>query len=197
MAPTITEIRAAAQRLADAHRESVGRATALESAINKAITPIYATHRIGLDTAAEEEAAAKADLQAMVDSAPQLFSKPRSITQDGVKTGYRKSEDVLDWDDDATVIARIRALPDLAELAPVLIRTEETLNVAALAELDGNARRKVGIRLIHGIDLSFITFSDSDVEKMVKAILADATKRQGEDEPAAKKKGKAKLKEVA
>jgi len=197
MAPTITEIRAAAQRLADAHRESVGRATALESKISDAITPIYAAHRAGIDAAAEEEAAAKAELQALVEAAPQLFGKPRSITQDGVKTGYRKSEDTLDWDDDKTVITRIKALPELADLVPVLINTVETLNIGALENLDGNARRRVGIRLIPGVDLSFITFSDSDVEKMVKAILADATKRQGEDDAPAKKKGKAKVKELA
>lgn len=196
MAPTITQIRETAQRLADAHRASISRATALEHAINQAITPIYAQHRAGIDAAAEEEAAAKAELQQLVDAAPQLFARPRSITQDGVSTGYRKGEDTLDWDDDAMVIARIRALPELAELATVLIRTEETLNVAALGELDGHARRKVGIRLTQGVDQSFIRFTDSDVEKMVKAILADATKRQGEDEPT-KKKGKAKIKEAA
>lgn len=192
----ITEIRAAAQRLATAHRESLSRATALESVLNKAITPIYAMHRAGLDAAAEEEAAARADLQLLVDASPQLFMKPRSIAQDGVKCGYRKSEDTLDWDDENIVIARIRAIPELADLAPVLIRTEEALNINALAELDGNARRKAGIRLIPGIDQPFISFSDSDVEKMVKAILADAAKRQGEDDAPAKKKGKAKVKEV-
>lgn len=193
--PTITEIRAAAQRLADAHRESVSRATALETAISKAITPIYAMHRVGIDAAAEEEAAAKSDLQRLIDAAPQLFARPRSITTDGVKCGYRKAEDSLDWEDDATVIGRIRAL-DLETTSPVLIRTEESLNVAALAELDGNDLRRIGVRRIPGVDQSFVSFSDSDVEKMVKAILADATKRQGEDE-APKKKGKAKVKEAA
>lgn len=193
----LTDIRAAAQRLADAHRESITRATALENAISTAITPIYAMHRTGLDAAAEEEAAARADLQRLVDGSPQLFIRPRSLTLDGVKCGYRKSEDTLDWDDDAAVITRIRALPELAELAPVLIRTEESLNNAALAELDGMARRRLGIRLVSGIDQPFISFGDNDVEKMVKAILADAAKRHGEDDAPTKKKGKAKVKEVA
>lgn len=193
MAITITEIRAAAQRLADTHRECVSRATALESAIAEAITPIYAAHRIGIDAAAEEEAAAKADLQRLVDAAPQLFMRPRSITQDGVKCGFRKAEDQLDWDDEANVIARIRALQQFSDMAPVLIRTEETLNIGALEELDHNARRQLGIRRISGADQSFIGFTDSDVEKMVKAIIADAAKRQGEDETP-KKKGKAKTK---
>jgi len=192
----LTEIRAAAQRLADARRESVSRATALETAINTAITPIYAMHRVGLDAAAEEEAAARAELQGLVEAAPQLFSRPRSIAQDGVKCGYRKSEDTLDWEDEASVINRIRALPEMAELAALLIRTEESLNVAALSELDAKSRTRLGIRLIPGIDQAFISYTDSDVEKMVKAILADAAKRQGEDDAPAKKKGKAKVKEA-
>lgn len=193
--PEITEIRAAAQRLATAHRESVSRATVLETAINAAITPLYWQHHAGLDAAAEEEAAAKADLQKLLDAAPQLFSRPRSSTVDGVKFGYRKQEDALDWDDEASVITRIRALPELADLAAVLVRTEEALNIGSLTELTAAQQRKIGVRRISGIDQSFISFGDSDVEKMVKAILADAAKRQGEDE-APKKKGKTKVKEV-
>lgn len=199
MATTINEIRAAAQRLADAHRESVSRATALENELNAAVSPIYAAHRIGLDAAAEEESAAKAILQELIDGAPQLFSRPRSILVDGVKSGYRKAEDELDWDDATMVINRIRALPELADMAPVLIRTEESINVAALSELSATLRKRIGVRLIEGIDKSFIAFADTDVEKLVKAILADAAKRQDDDTPK-KAKGKAKLtksKEVA
>jgi hypothetical protein len=193
---TLTEIRAAAQCLADAHRESISRATALETEISKAITPIYARHRIGIDAAAEEEAAAKAELLDMVMAAPNLFQRPRSLTVDGVKAGYRKEEDGLTWEDDSQVIARIRALPELQELAPLLIRIEESLNAAALAELDAKQRRQIGISLVQGVDKPFVSFTDSDVEKMVKGILADAAKRQGDEEPATKKKAKVKTKEV-
>ena len=196
MAPTLTEIRTAAKRLAEAHRASITRASTLETAIAAAITPIYQKHLAGIDAAAEEEAAARAELQAMIDVSPQLFSKPRSLSVDGVKCGYRKQEDSLDWDDEANVITRIRALPELVDLAPVLVRTEEALVITALAELDARTKTRIGIRLIPGIDQPFISFGDSDVEKMVKAILADAAKRQGEDD-APKKKGKAKVKEVA
>ena len=92
------------------------------------------------------------------------------------------------------VIARIRALPETAEMAAVLIRTEETLNIAALAELPGNLRRRIGVRLVEGVDQSFISFGESDVDKLVKGLIADAAKRQGEDEPAKKSKAKAKAK---
>lgn len=192
---TLTEIRAAAKRLADARRQSTTRATALEHALAQAAEPIIERHRDGIDAAAAEEAEAKGDLQALIDKAPQLFQRPRSLTVDGVKCGYRKAEDGFDFDDEAAVIARIRALPDLAGLAAVLIRTEEHLSMAAVEQLDGNQRRRAGIRTVTGVDQPFISFSDTDVEKMVKAILADAAKRQGEDE--VPKKTKAKRKEAA
>lgn len=196
MAPTITEIRAAAQRLANAHLETLARSTVLQDALAKSIKPIYDRHRPGIDAAAEEEAAAKAELQALIEAAPQFFKRPRSITVDCVKTGYRKADDSLDWDDEANVITRIRAIPELKELAAVLIRTEESLNVGALAELTGEQRRWIGVRRTEGVDQSFISFGDSATDKLMKAIMADAQNRQGDAEPTAKK-GKAKIKEVA
>ncbi|MER2539326.1 MAG: hypothetical protein ABTQ26_08805 [Azonexus sp.] len=194
--PEITEIRAAAQRLAEAHLATLTRSTILQDALAKSIKPIYERHRAGIDAAAEEEAAAKAELQALIDAAPQLFKRPRSMTVDCVKTGYRKADDSLDWDDEANVIARIRAFPELADLASILVRTVESLNVGALAELTGAQRRSIGVRHVEGVDQSFISFGDSTVDKVMKAIMADAQSRQGEDE-APKKKGKAKVKEVA
>lgn len=194
--PEITEIRAAAKRLATARLESTTRASVLQEALASAIRPIYQAHQAGLDAAAEEEAVAKAELQAMVDAAPQLFKRPRSLTVDGVKCGYRKADDMLDWDDEENVIARILALPELKPLAQVLVRTEQSLNVVALSELTADQRRQIGVRRIDGVDQSFISFGETDVDKVTKALLADASKRQGEDE-APKKKGKAKVKEVA
>lgn len=196
MAPTFTDIRAAAQRLAEAHLETLTRATVLEAALAKAIKPIYTRHRAGIDAAAEEEAAAKAELQTMIDAAPHLFKRPRSMTVDCVKTGYRKADDSLDWDDEANVITRIRAIPELAPLAAVLIRTAESLNIAALTELTGEQRRWIGVRRTDGVDQSFISFGDSAADKLMKAILTDAQNRQGDDD-APKKKSKAKIKEVA
>lgn len=192
---TLAIIRAAAQRLADARRESTTRATALELDLAQAATPIYQRHREGIDLAAAEEAEARAELQALVDISPQLFQKPRSVLVDGVKCGYRKQEDGIEYDDEASVIARVRALTEFAELASVLIRSEEHLNASAIDQLDGNQRRRLGIRTVSGADQSFITYADTDVEKFVKAILADAAKRQGED--GAPKKPKMKRKEVA
>lgn len=192
---TLENIRAAAERLAAAHVATTARASLLQDEIKAAVTPIYERHRSGLDAAAEEEARARDDLQRLLEAAPQLFKKPRSIAINGVRAGYRKEEDSLDFADEKAVIARIRAL--YPEQADLLIRTEESLVLDALPQLDAKARRAVGISLITGADRSFITVGGSDVEKLARALIADAIRRVGEeDAPPKGKKGKAKIKEV-
>lgn len=196
---TITDIRAAAQRLADARRESTTRATALEHALSQAAAPIYNSHRPGIDEAAATEAAAYGALLDLIKAAPGEFKRPRSLIIDGVKAGYRKEPDGLDFDDEAAVIVRIRALDDFDGIAQALIRTEEHLNVEALETLDAGQRRSLGIRSVSGADQPFISFVETDVEKLVKGLLADAQKRQGDttEAPAKKAKAKSKTKEVA
>lgn len=186
----LTDIREAAQRLADAHRLSADLASKLENELADAIKPVYERHRSGIDIAVADEALKLAELQQLIDQAPNLFEKPRSLSIDGVRLGYRKQEDGVDFDSEGAVIQRIRALPDLAELAQVLIRTEEHLNLGAIDLLNANQRRRVGIRSVTGADQSFITLTDTDVKKLAKAIMSDAAKRQGEEDAPKKVKPK-------
>lgn len=192
----ITEIRAAAQHLADARRESTTRATALEHALAQAAAPIYQAHRTGIDAAAADEAEAYAWLLALVEESPGEFKRPRSLLVDGVKVGYRKEQDGLDYDSEEAVIARIFALDEFSALAQALVRIERHLNIEALETLEAGQRRLLGIRTVTGADQPFISFADTDVEKLVKAILADAQKRQGDQADSGKAKGK-KRKEAA
>lgn len=194
--PTLDEIRTAAQHLGEAHRQTVARAKLLEDEVRQAIQPIYDAHRAGIDAAAEEEAAAYSTLRDLLGNAASLFVKPRSLNVDGVRAGYRKEEDGLDWDNDADVIARISTLPELEDLEPVLVRTTRALNLSAIEQLEPKLQRRIGVRRVEGADRPFITIGDSGVEKMVKAIITDA--KRSEDEPAPKKpKSSKKAKEVA
>jgi hypothetical protein len=193
--PAMTAVIEAAQHLALTHRELTLRAQDQESDIAAAVAPITARHRPGIDAAAEEKAAAHEHLMALIQSSPQLFKRPRSLTVDGVKAGYRKETDSLDWDDEQVVIRRIQAmLPDQVDL---LIRTQTSLVADALPQLDAPVLRQIGVRQVSGSDQAFVSIGDSDVDKLVKAILADAARRQGEDEAPKAKKGKVKVKEVA
>lgn len=193
---TLADIRTAAERLAGANREMTVRAKAQEEAIAVLVAPIAERHRPGLEAAAEERARAHEDLMALLERAPALFQgKKRSLTVDGVRAGYRKQEDTIDWEDDAQVIQRIRSL--LPDMEAVLIRTEESLVVDALAQLDATTQRQIGARRLPGIDQPFITLGESDVDKLVKTILASIASRVGEEDSQKPRKGKAKVKVAA
>lgn len=190
--PSLDDIRQAADRLAIAHTATTARAALCQDEIKAAIQPIHDRHRGSLDSAADEEAAAHRALMDLLESAPQLFVKPRSISVNGVRAGYRKAEDVLDWGDDAALIKRIRAL--VPAQADLLIRTEETLVVDALAQLPPGAHQKLGVNRISGADNPFITIGSADVEKLAQALIADAIRRQGEEDKPKERKGKTKAK---
>lgn len=192
--PELSKIRDAAQVLAARHRVLTDLAAAQQAQIAQAIEPITSQFRGAIDAAAAEEAEALAELQALVEAAPALFVKPRSITVDGVKAGYRKEEDSLDWNDEQAVIARIENL--LPESADLLIRTETTLVKDALGQLSDAHLQRIGVRKVLGADKAFVAIGESDLDKLVKTILADAARRQGDDEPA-KKSGKTKVKAKA
>jgi hypothetical protein len=187
---TLEDIRAAAQRLANAHNDTAFTAALLNAEIKAAIAPILERYKATIDGYAVAEAEARARLDALLMDAPQLFKKPRSLSVDGVRCGYMKAADTFDWDDDEAVIARIKAL--FPELAPLLIRQKESLIIDAVPGLEQKQRVALGIRTITGVDAHFITIGDNDAEKLTRIVIASAADRQGEDEAPKAKKGKAK-----
>lgn len=191
---TLDQIRAAAQQLANRRNDTQACSAMLNAEIKSAIAPVLEKYRDTLDTYAAAEATALKSLDDQLMAAPNLFVKPRSLEVDGVKAGYKKDSDALDWDNDAEVIARIKALR--ADLAPVLIRTSESLVIDALAQCDADLLRLLGIRSISGADRRYIVINDNDAEKLSKILIKDAQRRQGEDEAPVKAKSKAKAKAV-
>lgn len=192
---TLEAIRAAAETLANAHNDTTGCATLMQAEIKNAIAPIVERYKDTMDTRAATEAAAEATLTAMLIAAPNLFIKPRSLAVDGVRCGYIKAPDFIDWSDEAAVIARIKAMrPDLAAL---LIRTQESLVQDALAGVDAKDLISFGVRTITGVDHHFITIGDNDVEKLTKLVIAAAASRQGDEEKPKAAKGKARVKAAA
>lgn len=190
----LAAVRAAAQSLANAHNDTTAAAALLNAEIKSAAMPILERYAPTVDAYAAAEAKAHAVLEGMLIAAPHLFKTPRSVTVDGVRVGYKKEPDSLDWDDEAAVIARIRSLKPA--LAATLIRSQESLIHAAIEGLAAADLPALGIRQITGADASFITINDNDAERMVKTIIADAIKRQGEDEKPKAKAGKAKVKPI-
>lgn len=187
---TLADIRAAAEHLAARHNDTTGCAAIMQAEIKTLIAPVLEKYKATLDAYAASEAAAHAALTELLVSAPHLFVKPRSLAVDGVKAGYRKAEDTLDWDDDAVVAKRIAAL--LPQQYDLLVRTQTSLVIDALAALDAEELKKIGVRTITGVDSHYITVGDNDAEKLTKLVIAAAAARQGDDDKPKAAKGKAK-----
>ena len=120
------------------------------------------------------EAAEQHDaLKALVEAAPGCFVKPRSLIFHGIKLGYAKGKGKIEWDDADQVIRLIKK--HFPEQADVLIATAERPAKDALAQLTAAELKKLGISVTDGGDAVFIKPADSAVDKMVDALLRDAT----------------------
>ena len=108
-------------------------------------------------------------LQAAVAESPALFVKPRSVIVHGIKAGFQKGKGALEWDDDERVCALIRKHhPDMVD---VLIKTTHKPVKGALNELPAVDLRKLGIKVEETGDVPFVKLADTEIAKMIKALL--------------------------
>lgn len=112
-------------------------------------------------------------LKAVIEEAPELFVKPRTVTFHGVKVGYQKGKGGIEFDNAAQVVRLIRKhLPDAAD---TLIKTSEAPVKGALAQLSVPELKKIGCTVIDSGDEVVIKPVDSEVDKLVNRLIADAT----------------------
>jgi hypothetical protein len=102
------------------------------------------------------------------------FSNPRTVVINGIRIGFRKGSGGISWDDDAQVVKRIRGLFE-DEQAELLIKTTETPIRKAITELDAATLKRLGCRVEDTGDVVVIKPADSDVDKIVNALLKGAT----------------------
>lgn len=168
---TLLTLDTTVKAFADAHADLAESVRALNDAIDdlkRRHLPIIKKH---VARTAQAHDALKAD----IERAPHLFIKPRTINLRGVVIGFEKSKGKITFadNDEATVIKLIkRHFPDQAEL---LIRTKESANKTALADLSAADLKKLGVTITDTGDRVVIKPTDNGVEKLVKQFLADAT----------------------
>lgn len=150
---------------------------ALSSAVENLNTEIESLKRRALprirrlvNGAAEQKAMLSAAIQ--INAAD--FASPRTVVLHGIKLGFRKGNGGIEWDDDETVVKLIRKhFPD--DSADLLIKTTEKPIAKALAELDVATLKKIGCRVEATGDVVVIKPADSEVDKIVNALLKGAT----------------------
>ena len=169
METKITDIERQAKKYAEA-REALAD---IVGKMNEGIETIKRSNMKQLKKAVVTAAEQFDALKTLIESAPGCFIKPRSIVLHGIKLGYQKGKGKIEWDDADQVIRLIKKhFPDQADL---LISTTEKPAKEALAQLTAAELKKLGISVTDGGDAVFIKPADSAVDKMVDALLKDAT----------------------
>ncbi len=126
----------------------------------------------GLRSRVAEVAAADDALRTAIKSSPDLFVKPRTVAVDGVKVGLRKQVGALAVSDEARAIELLRKR--LPALADTLIATRETLDRKALRKLPAADLARIGVTIGDPTDEVVIAAAESDVDKLVDALLDDS-----------------------
>lgn len=111
-------------------------------------------------------------LRLALEAAPELFRKPRTRVLHGIKVGYTKQRGQVVIDDEAATVARIRRLLP-AEQAELLIRVRESVDKPAVYDLSATDLKRLGIAITADTDAVVIRPTDSEVDKLVNALLAE------------------------
>ncbi len=123
-----------------------------------------------VELAAETECA----LRQAVAAVPEAFAKPKTLVLHGIKVGYRKGPGGLDWEDDEDLVRKIeRLFPDDDEAARYLI-VKKKPSAEALEDLDATTLKRLGVVVVDTGEQVVVKPVESEVEKLVKALLKDA-----------------------
>lgn len=166
--PSLTEIEVLTKRYADAHTVLCDHVAALNAELEAIKRARLRCLKIAVNAAAEHKAA----LSAAIQDSPDLFVKPRTVVCHGVRVGYQKGKGVLNWDDPDTVVDRIERL--FKDQADVLITTTKVPNKTALLALTAGELKRLGCTVTGDGDAVVIRPTDSEVDRIVAALLKDA-----------------------
>ena len=167
---TLTDIEGAASAFAIARADLADTVREMERKLDEVRLQFIKQIRKELAKAADKQAV----LRALIEAAPQLFEKPRTLVVMGVKVGFRKGTGGIDWEDDAKVCELIEKHFSKTE-AELLIKTTKKPIAKALADLDVASLKKIGCTVESTGDVVVIKPQDSEVDKVINALLKEPT----------------------
>ena len=165
-------------KAAEVHSQARSLLCERVTALQEAQAALHREHLPAIKRALTKAAESEAKLRALVEEHPECFVRPKTHVLAGIKVGYAKGKGALSFDDADSVVARIKK--HLPEQADVLIRTKEAPVKEALAQLSAAELKKIGVTLSEAGDQTVVRPVDSEVDKMVDALLKAATGEEGE-----------------
>jgi phage host-nuclease inhibitor protein Gam len=125
----------------------------------------------------------EADLAAAIEAAPEFFEKPKTKIIHGIKVGFRKGTGKLDWEDDAQILARLKKRFG-ADADDYIITTEKPSR-DALKCLDEAVLGKLGVVIVDADEQVVVKPVETEIEKLVKTIMAGVHEGDAETDDAA------------
>ena len=168
--PTLQDIEQSCRKFADT-RAALAQEV---SKLNEQIETLKRAHLPQIKRLVARAAERHGELRSGIEAAPSLFEKPRTYIFHGIKVGFQKGKGSFVIEDEAFTLKRIHSLFD-DTFPGVYIRTTEKPNKEALATLPACDLRKLGCSIADTTDEVVIKPTDSAVDKIVNALLKDAT----------------------
>ena len=113
-------------------------------------------------------------LQLQVEQGRHLFVKPRTLVFHGIKVGLQKGKGGIEIRDPDRTVALIEKHYTQSE-AELLLRITKKPNKEALEELTADELKKLAVHVVDAGDQVVIKPADSEVDKVVAALLKGAT----------------------
>jgi hypothetical protein len=174
---TLADIEGLAKSYADRRALLAGRLTALERDLNA----IKSKHMRELKRHVALTAECHTELVNAIDASPELFDKPKTRILHGIKVGFRKGPGGMDWEDDEDLVRKIEKMfPDDDEAERYLIIKKKP-SADALEDLDAGQLKRLGVLVVGVGEQVVVKAVESDVEKLVKALLKGATDDEAEE----------------
>lgn len=138
---------------------------------------ILRRRRAGLRSALAEFDTTRQVLMNHVVDNPQLFKRPRTRIMHGLRVGFMKQKGKVIVSNVEKSIAAIKKLfPNKAES---LINVNLTLPKTGLAQLTADELKRIGVQVTADTDAPVIKSTDSDIDKLIKAISEEAWIQEG------------------
>lgn len=166
---SLAEIEKSTRRYADAR----GQLAEIVAGLNHEIEALKRKALPLIKASVNRTAEREAELRALIEASPALFTKPRTVIFHGIKVGFQKGKGTLEIPDPEDTLARIRRM--FAEEAGNYIAVKESPSKGALINLSAAELKKLGCLVSDTGDEVVIRPTDTAVDKIVDALLKDAT----------------------
>ena len=166
MNTTMDEIESLAKVHSGARSELTERVTAL----NDEITAIKRRRLQGIKNALERVRDSHEALRVKLAASRELFDNPKTRTFHNVRVGWQKQKGQILIEDEAVTVAALRRVLGEETAAGYIKVTEKPIRTA-LANLTAGELKKCGVTVTNDTDAVFIKATDSEVEKLVDALL--------------------------